>query len=325
MEAHGWARGAGWTRCRRRSGGVGWGKLQVRGVRRTADSVDPAYPDASGAIRTVKEDAMSTTPGPTDPKDTDTSAEPDEATSPAAESAAAESAETETATAEPAETEPAETETEEGTADAQATPATAPTPSESATPSQETAEADDEDAEDSDDEDDDDDSDNEDDDEEKQRAAEEFAAAHDPAKHDVAAGEDFRQPGDWTADDAGGPQVWDSEGNLVSEGGEGGEGGDAGDAGDTSDDSGDESGEPAPAAGGGRRVSDLEEVKDGGYSVGSAAPLHDGAMPVGHPVKAWEDTKTYVTEDQEHYDEAVPHVWFTDADTAERAGFRPAD
>jgi hypothetical protein len=59
--------------------------------------------------------------------------------------------------------------------------------------------------------------------------------------------------------------------------------------------------------------------------VGSAATIHDGAMPVGHPVKAWEDTKTYVTEDHEHYDEAEPHVWFTDAETAERAGFRPAD
>ena len=34
-------------------------------------------------------------------------------------------------------------------------------------------------------------------------------------KHDVAAGEEFRQEGDWTADDAGGPQVWDSEGHLV--------------------------------------------------------------------------------------------------------------
>ena len=48
-------------------------------------------------------------------------------------------------------------------------------------------------------------------------------------------------------------------------------------------------------------------------------------MPMGHPVKAWEDTKTFVTEDHDHYDEAEPDVWFTDADAAQRAGFRPAD
>ncbi len=50
---------------------------------------------------------------------------------------------------------------------------------------------------------------------EQQRSAEEFAHEHDPAKHDVAAGSDARQPGDWTADEAGGPQVWDADGKLV--------------------------------------------------------------------------------------------------------------
>ena len=51
--------------------------------------------------------------------------------------------------------------------------------------------------------------------EERQKSAAEFAHEHDPAQHDVSAGEEFRQSGDWTADDAGGPQVWDAEGNLV--------------------------------------------------------------------------------------------------------------
>jgi hypothetical protein len=51
--------------------------------------------------------------------------------------------------------------------------------------------------------------------EERQKSAEEFAREHDPAKHDVSAGEEFRQSGDWTADDAGGAQVLDAEGNLV--------------------------------------------------------------------------------------------------------------
>jgi hypothetical protein len=141
--------------------------------------------------------------------------------------------------------------------------------------------------------------------EERRRSAEEFAAEHDPANHDIAAGEEFRQPGDWTAEDRG-PQVWDSEGNLVSDSAETGGAGDAGDA-------------------DGRRVSAIEEVRDGGYSVGSAATLHDGAMPFGHPVKAWEDTKTFVTPEHDLYEEAEPHVWFADAEAAERAGFRPAD
>ena len=60
--------------------------------------------------------------------------------------------------------------------------------------------------------------------EERQKSAEEFAREHDPARHDVSAGEEFRQPGDWTADKVGGPQVWDAEGNLV-EGSAAGEGG----------------------------------------------------------------------------------------------------
>lgn len=46
-------------------------------------------------------------------------------------------------------------------------------------------------------------------------AADQFAREHDPAQHDVSAGEEFRQRGDWTADEAGGEQVWDADGNLV--------------------------------------------------------------------------------------------------------------
>lgn len=127
----------------------------------------------------------------------------------------------------------------------------------------------------------------------------------DPENHDVAAGEEFRQRGDWTADEAGGPQVVDSSGQVVEEGGERvGEGVDHGsDVGESS----------------------LDEVRDGGYSVGSAAPLDAGRQPLGHPVKAWEDTKTYLTQDMEGYDAAAPHVWFTDPGAAENAGFRRAD
>ena len=153
-------------------------------------------------------------------------------------------------------------------------------------------------------------------DEERQRAAEDFAREHDPEQHDVSAGEEFRQPGDWTADDAGGAQVWDSEGTLVE--------GSAPGATTNTNDQSDQSSN-TQSAGTDRRTSELDEVRDGGYGVGSAAPLDDGALPLGHPVKAWEDTKTFVTPDHEKYDEADPHVWYTDADAAQQAGFRPID
>lgn len=167
---------------------------------------------------------------------------------------------------------------------------------------------------------------------ERKESAEEFAAQHDPADHDVAAGEEFRQPGDWVADDEG-PQEWDSEGNLVSGGGPGSEtpgqqqaAGAAQGADASSESSGASGASGAPGPGGsGRRVSDLAEVRDGGYSVGSAATIDDGAMPLGHPVKGWEDTRSYATPDHPRYDDAEPHVWFTDADAAERAGFHRAD
>ena len=168
-------------------------------------------------------------------------------------------------------------------------------------------------------------------------SAEEFAREHDPVQHDVAAGEELRQRGDWTADEAGGPQVWDADGNLVEgtspaqpapgteessdanrSGGSGGS-----DGSDGSDGSGDGDGE-GDRAGGGRRTSSLDEVRDGGYSVGSAALIEGGAMPLGHPVKAWEDTKTFVTPDDPGYDEGEPDLWFTDAGAARRSGFGPA-
>ena len=157
-------------------------------------------------------------------------------------------------------------------------------------------------------------------DEERQQAAEEFAREHDPEQHDVSAGEEFRQPGDWTADDAGGSQVWDAEGNLVEGWAPGANAGTQTDHTDQGD-----QGSADRSSGSERRTSDLEEIRDGGYGVGSAAPLDDGALPLGHPVKAWEDTKTFVTPEHDKYDEADPHVWFTDADAAQRAGFRHID
>ena len=154
-----------------------------------------------------------------------------------------------------------------------------------------------------------------DDEEERRKSGEEFAREHDPAKHDIAAGEESRQKGDWTADEAGGPQVGDADRNLV----EGATPGEPGGSHERSDhDNGD-----APADR--RRTSALEEVRDGGYGVGSAAIIEDGALPLGHPVKAWEDTNTFATPDHPSYENADPHLWFTDADAAQKAGFRQID
>jgi len=72
-----------------------------------------------------------------------------------------------------------------------------------------------------------------------------------------------------------------------------------------------------------RRVSTLEEVADGGYGVGSARPLADGAMPLGHPVPAWTSTRTYGDPDR-GVESVEPDVWFADVDTARNAGFTAA-
>lgn len=115
-----------------------------------------------------------------------------------------------------------------------------------------------------------------------------FAAEHDPEDHDVAAGAGFRQAGDWTAETG---QVTPED--VVT----------------------------AETGADGRRLSSVEEIRDGGYGVGSAAPIADGAMPLDHWVKAWEDSKTYLVQGERGYAGTDPHVWFLDDRSAERAGF----
>jgi hypothetical protein len=73
------------------------------------------------------------------------------------------------------------------------------------------------------------------------------------------------------------------------------------------------------------RISELHEVVDGGFGIGSAATLADGAQPLGHPIKANVDTKTYQDLHSPWYDETEPDVWFLDPGFAERAGFRRAE
>lgn len=72
----------------------------------------------------------------------------------------------------------------------------------------------------------------------------------------------------------------------------------------------------------GRRISRFEEIVDGGYGVGSAAAIDDGAQPLGHPVMGFRDTHTFVAPGAEGYGEAEPDVWFYDEDAARRSGFR---
>ena len=72
----------------------------------------------------------------------------------------------------------------------------------------------------------------------------------------------------------------------------------------------------------GRRVSEFHELRDGGYGVGSAAPLEDGAQPLDHAVQGYRDTMTFRSPGDAGYDSAEPDVWFYDEAAAERSGFR---
>ena len=72
----------------------------------------------------------------------------------------------------------------------------------------------------------------------------------------------------------------------------------------------------------GRRVSEFDELRDGGFGVGSAAPLEDGAQPLDHAVQGYRDTMTFRSPGDAGYDSAEPDVWFYDEAAAERNGFR---
>ncbi|WP_040162015.1 sunset domain-containing protein [Mobilicoccus massiliensis] len=195
-------------------------------------------------------------------------------------------------------------------------------------------------------------------DENAERRAEEFAAEHDPADHDVRAGEEFRQRGDLIADEDGHAKAVDAEGHYVDAGDaeqlaggtavpgggarrqddpdDGGDPDGSGHDGSGHDGSGNRQGQGGGDAGrgaagdqGGGEAgqssgSSEEQVEDGGYGVGSARPFASGRTPVGHPIKAWNDTRTYAEPGHPHYEGGPAHVWFTDAQTAERAGFSRA-
>ena len=71
----------------------------------------------------------------------------------------------------------------------------------------------------------------------------------------------------------------------------------------------------------GREISTFAEVVDGGYGWGSAAPVFDGAMPLGHPVKANRAWMRFQEPGDPWYDQITADVWFIDADNARRHGF----
>jgi hypothetical protein len=73
-----------------------------------------------------------------------------------------------------------------------------------------------------------------------------------------------------------------------------------------------------------RRISSYEEVRDGGYGMGSAATIKDGAQPLGHAIKGVRGSGTYLTPGSQGYDDAEPDVWFYDEQSARKAGYRPA-
>jgi hypothetical protein len=83
-----------------------------------------------------------------------------------------------------------------------------------------------------------------------------------------------------------------------------------------------EGGTPATA---GRRVSEFHEIRDGGFGVGSAAPLEDGGQPMGHPIAAYRDTMTFRGPGDAGYEDTDPDVWFYDEGAAERSGFRRSE
>jgi large subunit ribosomal protein L17 len=65
----------------------------------------------------------------------------------------------------------------------------------------------------------------------------------------------------------------------------------------------------------------VPEATEAPYGEGSHAPLEDGSMPAGFPVKGNVDSMMYHTDQSRWYEQTVAEVWFTTAEAAEAAGF----
>lgn len=71
-------------------------------------------------------------------------------------------------------------------------------------------------------------------------------------------------------------------------------------------------------------VEESESTEDAPYGAGSHAPLDDGSVPAGFPVKADEDSQVYYTADDASYDSVEARAFFATAEAAEDAGFEQA-
>ena len=60
------------------------------------------------------------------------------------------------------------------------------------------------------------------------------------------------------------------------------------------------------------------------YGKGSAEPTADGSAPAGHDVKGNKDSMLFHVPGSQWYDATEAEVWFDSAETAEKAGFKPA-
>lgn len=86
---------------------------------------------------------------------------------------------------------------------------------------------------------------------------------------------------------------------------------------------------PAPETGagegfGGAAVGGTAEVSEGRYGPGSAEPTPDGSAPgAAYTIKGNVDSMRFHGPESPYYNRTTAEVWFTDADTARRAGFTP--
>ena len=71
-------------------------------------------------------------------------------------------------------------------------------------------------------------------------------------------------------------------------------------------------------------VEESDSTEDAPYGEGSHAPLDDGSVPAGFPVKGDEDSRVYYTADNASYGEVEAGVFFATAEAAEDAGFEQA-
>lgn len=63
---------------------------------------------------------------------------------------------------------------------------------------------------------------------------------------------------------------------------------------------------------------------EAGYGKGSAEPTADGSAPAGHDVKGNKDSMLFHVPGSQWYDATEAEVWFDSAESAEKAGFKPA-